>query len=163
MNPTWCGTGGEHELVVTQARPVAQCPQTFAAIGGESGKGARILLEAARPAFGEEAQAPHPLREIRARAKEKRRVFAPEPAQDLWHDRRLRPRLSVGGGDLAAVGERCLHAGTVVPVDDADVVAGLREIPRGSGTDDAGTEDENFHYIMIAACLFSPSASAASS
>src|SRR6185503_21252345 len=135
----------------------------LSAVRGQPGERAAVALEASRQALAQESEAPKPLRELGAGAEEQRRVLAPEPAQDLRHDRRLCPRLRVDGGDLPAVRERRLEARRLAPLDHRDLVAGLGEVPGRGGADDAGPEDQDVHSIMIAACLFSPSASAASS
>ena len=105
------------------------------------------MLSRARQAeaFEEEAQAPGPLRRVHAQAEEQRRVLAGEPAQDLQGRARAGPRLGVADGDLAAVGEGGLQAGTLAALDDLDLVARLRQVPGGRGADDARAQHDDFH------------------
>src|SRR6478736_8827786 len=148
------------QVVIAQPGLLAHLAQAVAAVLREPGERAAVALEAAREAFEDEAQAPHPLRPVRARPEKQRRVLAPEPAQDLGQHRGLRPRLGVAGRDLAAVRERGFHRGARLALDHADLVARLGEVPGAGHADYAGAENEHFHSIIIAPCLFSPSASA---
>ncbi len=151
------------QVVVAQPELAAQGAQAFAAVAGEPGEGQAVALEATRPALAEEAQPPLPLRPAGTRAEKQRRVLAPEPTQDLRHHGGLRPGLGVPGGDLAAVGERGFEGGRVVPLDHRHFVACGGEVPGAGNADHAGAENDDFHRVMIAPCLSSPSASGASS
>ena len=72
---------------------------------------------------------------IGAQAEQQRRILAPQPLQDLARRARVRPRLGVRGGDLAAVRERSFARRPRLPVDDRDLVPVFGEIPRGGDAD----------------------------
>ena len=86
-----------------------------------------------------------PLVRIGAQAKQERRIFAPQPLQDLARCAGVRPRLGVRRRDLAAVGEGCLARRPRLPVDDGDLVPVLGEIPRRGDADHARAENQDAH------------------
>ena len=133
-------------LLVGDARLGAQRLEHAPAVQrhGEDLRG--VLARAPRGAFVEEAQAPRPLRRVRPEAKEERRILPQEPARDLERRARIGPRLGVGHGDLAAVGEGGLEARAVAALDDLHLVARLRQVPGAGGPDHAGAEDDDFHF-----------------
>src|SRR5712692_9677794 len=149
------------QLVVADCGALSQVAQAIAAVRRQRGKRTRVTLEAARQAFEQEAHAPFPLRPVRARAKQQRRILAPEPAQDLRNGRRLRPGFGMAGGNLPAVRERGLESGAIASFDDRDLVTRLGKVPRARHAHHTGTEDDDFHCIMIAAWPSSPSANGA--
>ena len=63
------------------------------------------------------------------------------------------PRLGVGGGELAAVGEARLHRRHPVPVKDRHLEAALRERPRRRHSCDAGADHGHALHACLAASI----------
>ena len=133
------------EMVVPDAGLRPQCLQRRATVQSERHELTDVLARAPRQAFTQEVQAPAPLRGIGPEAEQQRGILAPEPADDLRRRVRIGPRFRVAHGDLAAIREAGLEAGSGLAIDDGDGVTCPREKPRGGGADDAAAEDEDVH------------------
>ena len=132
-------------MIVGNARLCANFFQAIARIQREIETLNRVVASARRQAFEQELQSPAPLLRIEAQPEQQWRVFLAQPLQDLERGSGVGPRLRIRCRDLAPIGERSFESGTAVPVDDGDVVAILREIPRSGDADDTRTKHQNTH------------------
>ncbi len=89
-----------------------------------------IRARAPGQTFVQEPQAPGPLRPIRARPEQQRRVLSPQPLENQRRRLGIRPRLGVTRRDLATVGEARLERRSALPIDDGDLMAGARDTTR---------------------------------
>ncbi len=132
-------------LVVGDAALAPQLLQRRAAVGAQAHDLTDVVPRARRRALAQELQAPQPLAQVGAQAKQQRRVFLAQPLQDLQRRARVGPGLGMADRDLAAVGKAGLGRRRGLAVDDADFVPLLTKVIGRSDAEQAGAEYDHMH------------------
>ncbi len=132
-------------LVVLQAQVGAQLLQHAAAVAAQLHDLADVVAGARGCAFTQELQAPQPLAHVGTQAEQQRRVFTPQPLQQLQRRTRVGPGLGMADRHLPAVGKTGFRRGAGLAVDHGDLVALLLQEMGGADAEQAGAQNEDVH------------------
>ena len=136
-------------LVVLDAGVAAQLLQGRTAVGAQAHDLLDVVACARRRAFAQELQAPEPLAQVGAHAKQQGRIFLAQPLQHLERRAGVGPGFRVADGDLPAIGKAGFGAGRCLAVDDGHLVAALLEVISRGNAEQAGAENDYAHFWSL--------------
>jgi len=137
--------GALHALVVCDARRGPQRAQAVAAVFSQTHHPLLVDGVARRGAVGERRERPAQEGQVDVRPDDERPVVHRQPLDRLQRYAGARPRRRITRRDFARVGEARLERRLGLAVDDRDLMAGERQLPRRGDADDAGAENQDPH------------------
>ncbi|MNI24173.1 hypothetical protein D3C73_777850 [compost metagenome] len=139
--------GALHAFVISDAGFITDFGKRDARIIGDPKHAALVDCITFRGAVAQHLRHPRQHGGIHLRTQDQRCVVHEKPFHRLQRDSGCRPGGAVTEGNLTGIGKAGFQRRTFLPVNDGDLMAGLGKLIGGCNTDNAGSENDDFHGI----------------